>query len=154
MVEVQVTSSGPGGPHLSPASGLRLKGARGSVPASGSIIPAPPAPSVIRSAFFRAAERLGEKIAAATSVVAGQDGCDAYEQDYAFFSFTHRMPFAGPRKEHNTEKTGQLEQIPNKTVCGVRYTASGGAAGRGVAPVTTAFYIANRHLGGMLRGRH
>ena len=79
MVEVQVTSSGPGGPHLTPASGLRLKGACGSVPASGSITSAPPAPSVIRSAFFCAAERLGEKVAAATRAVAGQDGRDADE---------------------------------------------------------------------------
>ena len=89
MVEVQVTSSGPGGPHLSPASGLKLKGACGSVPASGSITSAPPAPSVIRSAFFRAAKRLGEKVAAATSAAAGQDGCDAYEQYNAFFPLRH-----------------------------------------------------------------
>ena len=73
MVEMQVTSSGLGGPHLSPARSVKLNGGRGCVPASGSITSAPSAPSVVRSALSRAAERLGKLVAAATRVVAGQD---------------------------------------------------------------------------------
>ena len=124
MVEMQVASSGLGGPHLPPARGMKLDGGYGCVPASGSITPAPSAPSVIRSAFFCAAERLGEKVAAATRAVAGQDGRDADEEDKTFFPLTARMPFAGSREKHQTEKTSQLEQAPSLTVGGARNTVA------------------------------
>ena len=73
MVEMQVASSGLGGPHLSPARGITLDGGYACVPASGSITPTSSAPSVVRSAFFRAAERLGETVAAAARMVTGQN---------------------------------------------------------------------------------
>ena len=124
MVEMQVASSGLGGPHLSPARGITLDGGYACVPASGSITPASSAPYVVRSAFFCAAERLGKKIAAATRVVAGQDGRDADEEDKTFFPFTARVPFAGSREHHQTEKTSQLEQAPSLTVGGARDTVA------------------------------